>query len=134
MHYRALNRTLPGLLLALFAAFALSACGGRARPESVAAPNIPPTFDVTLLAEKDGQFDLDGATLSEEDVKGALRYRRDQNNTANSVLLKRGEKQKVTGAHISGLARIGFELKTRTYLQEKSDGEITEVRGESSSK
>ena len=112
MHYRAFNRILPGLLF-LLAALALSACGGRARPDHVAAPDIPQSFDVTLVADKDGQFDLDGATLSEEDVKGALRYRRDQNNAAQTVLLKRGEKQKVTGRHITGLARIGFVADNR---------------------
>ncbi|MCQ4164971.1 hypothetical protein [Tahibacter harae] len=133
MHYRAFNRILPGLLL-LLVALALSACGGRARPDHIAAPDIPPSFDVTLIADKDGQFDLDGATLSEEDVKGALRYRRDQNNAARTVLLKRGEKQKVTGRHITGLARVGFELKARTFLQEKEGGEITEVRGEAAAK
>jgi hypothetical protein len=134
MQYRALNRILSGSLLALAAALALSGCGGKVRPESVAAPNIPATFDVTLMADKDGQFDMDGATLSEEDVKGALRYRRDQNNPATSVFLKRGEKQKVTDRHIAGLARIGIELKVRTFLQEKRDSEITEVRTETVSK
>jgi len=132
MQYRALNRIVRGSLLILLATLALAACGGRARPDSVAAPNIPSSFDVTLLAEKDGQFDLDGATLSEEDVKGALRYRRDQNNPARSVFLKRGEKQKVTERHIQGLARIGLELKVRTYLKEKDSMEITEVRTENS--
>lgn len=130
MQYRALNRILRGSLLALLAALLLAACGGRARPDTVQAPNIPSSFDVTLRADKDGQFDLDGATLSEEDVKGALRYRIEQNNPAKSVFLKRGDKQKVTERHIQGLARIGIELKISTYLQEKEGMEITEVRAE----
>lgn len=133
MQYRALNRILLGSLLALLAGVTLTACGaGRARPDSVAAPNIPASFDLTLLAEKDGQFDLNGATLSEEDVKGHLRYLRDQNKPAKSIFLKRGEKQKVTERHIAGLARIGIELKTATFLQEKEGEEITEVRAEAS--
>lgn len=131
MQYRALNRILRVALIALSAALALSACGGRTRPNTVAAPNIPATFDITLVADKDGQFDLDGATLSEEDVKGHLRFLRDQNKPAQSVFLKRDGKQKVTERHIQGLARIGLELKVRTYLQEKENMEITEVRTES---
>lgn len=131
MQYRALNRILRAALIALSAALALSACGGRTRPNTVAAPNIPATFDITLVADKDGQFDLDGATLSEEDVKGHLRFLRDQNKPAQSVFLKRDGKQKVTERHIQGLARIGLELKVRTYLQEKENMEITEVRTES---
>ncbi|TDR44080.1 hypothetical protein DFR29_106227 [Tahibacter aquaticus] len=134
MQYRALNRILLGSLLALFAGLALTACGGKLRPDSVAAPNIPATFDVTLAADKDGQFEMDGATLSEEDVKGHLRFRRDQNNPAKSVFLKRGEKQKVTERHIAGLARIGLELKVATFLQEKPGEEITEVRTETSAR
>ena len=134
MQYRAMNRILRGSLLALFAALLLSACGGKTRPDTVAAPNIPASFDVTLLPEKDGQFDLNGATLSEEDVKGHLRYLRDQNKPAQSIFLKRDGKQKVTERHIQGLARIGLELKVRTYLQEKPGMEITEVRTESSAK
>ena len=67
-------------------------------------------------------------TLSEEDVKGNLRFRRDTNNAAKTVFLKRGEKQKVTDRHVAGLARIGLELKVRTFLQEKEGEEITEVR------
>ena len=128
------HRALRGMLLVVFASCFIAACGGRARPDTVAAPDVPSAYDLTVIADKDSQFDVNGATLSEEDVKGALRYRRDQNNAARSVLLKRGEKQKVTDRHISGLARIGFELKTQTFLQEKADGEITEVRAESAAK
>jgi len=134
MQYRAMNRILRGSLLALIAALLLSACGGKTRPDTVSAPNIPASFDMTLLPEKDGQFDLNGATLSEEDVKGHLRYLRDQNKPAQSIFLKRDGKQKVTERHIQGLARIGLELKVRTYLQEKPGMEITEVRTESSAK
>lgn len=134
MQHRALNRFLRGALIALSATLALTACGGRTRPNTVSAPNIPATFDITLFADKDGQFDLDGATLSEEDVKGHLRFLRDQNKPAKSVFLKRNGKQKVTERHIQGLARIGLELKVRTYLQEKESMEITEVRTESAAK
>ena len=134
MQYRALNRILRAALIALTATLALTACGGRARPDTVAAPNIPATFDITLIADKDGQFELDGATLSEEDVKGHLRFLRDQNKPAQSVFLKREGKQKVTERHIQGLARIGLELKVRTYLKEKESLPIEEVRTESAAK
>lgn len=134
MQYRALNRILRGSLLALLAALVLSACGGRTRPDAVAAPNIPASFDITLVADKDGQFDLDGATLSEEDVKGHLRFLRDQNKPAQTVFLKRDGKQKVTARHIQGLARIGLELKVRTFLKEKESLPIEEVRTDSPAK
>lgn len=122
------NRALRGVLLALFASVVLAACGGRARPDTVAAPDIPNAFEMTLIADKDGQYELDSATLSEQEVKDALRYRKDVNTLPKTVLLKRGEKQKVTDRHIAGIARIGLELHIRTFLQEKEDAEIQEIR------
>jgi hypothetical protein len=122
------SRALRTLLLAVFVAVVVSACGGRARPDTVAAPDVPSAYDLTIIADKDSQFEVDGATLSEEDVKGALRYRRDANRPVKTILLKRGEKQKVTDAHIAGIARIGLELRVRTFLQEKDGKEVQEIR------
>ncbi|HJU40158.1 MAG TPA: hypothetical protein VJ724_11340 [Tahibacter sp.] len=122
------RRALRGIFFAVFAALVVAACGGRSRPDTVAAPDVPGAYDLTVLADKDGQFDMNGATLSEEDLKGALRYRRDTNDTVKTLLLTRGEKQKVTDAHIAGIARIGLELRIRTFLREKDGKEIQEIR------
>ncbi|MDC8015310.1 hypothetical protein [Tahibacter soli] len=123
-----LRRAARAIAFAVFAAVVVAACGGRARPDTVAAPDVPAAYDMTVIADKDGQFEVQGATLSEEDFKGALRYRRDRNDPVKTILLKRGEKQKVTDAHIAGLARIGLELRVRTFLQEKEGKEIQEIR------
>jgi len=114
--------------LALGACLALAACGGNkaTRPGTTVVPM--PKADVVVLADKDGQFDLDGATLSPEDFRSALRYMQEQNKTPKIVLLKRGEKQKVTDRHLAELARTGMELHLRTYVQENEDGEVTEVQ------
>ena len=79
-------------------AFALAACGGRVNKELLAqASNIPASFDVTLIADKDNQFDYDpnggtnGAPLTEEDLRSALRYRKEQNLPCATVIVKRGE-------------------------------------------
>ena len=122
------GRALRGILFAVFAALVVAACGGRSRPDTVAAPDVPGAYDLTVRADKDGQFDMNGATLSEEDLKGALRYRRDTNDAVKTLLLTRGEKQKVTDAHIAGIARIGLELRIRTFLREKDGKEIQEIR------
>ena len=121
------------LRIALLAVLAtlLAACGGDAvRPDQVQqAPNIPTSFDVTLLADKDNQFDFDGAPLTEEDLKSALRYRQEESLPVSTVLLKRGEKQKVKGEHLVSLARVAFQLKINAYVQAK-DGTISEVRAQ----
>ena len=97
------------------------------------ASNIPTAFDVTLLADKDGQFDFDGAPLTTEDLKGAFRYRQEESLPMATVLLKRGEKQKIKKEHISALARVAQEMKFRAYMLE-ADGKISElqVRGQDS--
>jgi hypothetical protein len=85
---------------------------------------------MTVRAEKDGQFDLDGATLDGETLKGALNYRKEQGQGVGTLLLKRGEKTKVSDRHIAEVARIHLELKLRVFVQEKDGGEIAEIRGE----
>jgi hypothetical protein len=121
----------PIATLVLLGAFSLllAACAGRARPDSVASPDVPSTFDMTVLADKDGQFDLDGATLAGEDLKSHLRYRAEQGNAVGSIILKRGVKQKVSDRHIVELAKAASELKLRVFVQEDEGKEIQEIRG-----
>lgn len=119
-----LRATLVFTLLAL-----LCACGGgRTRSDDVATvpANVPASFDVTLLADKDGQFDFDGAPLTAEDLKSALRYRKEESLPVDTILLKRGEKEKIKGDHIGALARIAHELGIKAYFED--DGEISELR------
>lgn len=113
--------------LALFAVL-LAACGGRAtKPDNVVqAADIPSSFDVTLLSDKDKQFDLEGAPLTVEDLKSAFRYRQEEHLPLSTVILKRGEKQKITNDHLVAFARIAYEMKFKAYLLEK-DGTISQV-------
>ncbi len=123
--YPAVLRSLAVLLLCGL----LAACfGGRhsKSDELLKTSDIPAAYDLTLHADKDGQFDLDGATLAPEDLRGHLRYLEEQHKAVKTVLLKPGEKYKVKGAHINELAKIGYELKFRAFID--NDGEISEVR------
>jgi hypothetical protein len=114
------------LVLALVAL--LGAChGGRTRSDIATVPSdVPASFDVILLADKDGQFDFDGAPLTSEDLKSALRYRQEESLPVATILLKPGEKQKIKGDHIQPLARIAHELGIKAYFED--DGEISELR------
>lgn len=120
---------LRGGALAALAGLLVACGGGRARPDTVPAPNVPASFDVTIVADKDNQFDLDGAPLTSEDLKSAFRYRQEEKLPMGSVLLKRGEKEKVKNEHIIALARIAYEMKFSAFLQEK-DGSISELRAQ----
>ena len=116
--------------LALAAVLLVACGGGRTKSDAlVQAANVPASFDVTLLADKDIQFDFDGAPLTTEDLKSAFRYRQAESLPMASVLLKRGEKQKVSNEHVIALARIAFEMKFNAYMLEK-DGQISEIRAQ----
>jgi hypothetical protein len=115
----------------LLSAVLLVACGGGAanKPDLVQQADIPSSFDVTLIADKDSQFDFDGAPLTAEDLKSAFRYRQEEKLPMASVILKRGEKQKVKNEHVIALARIAYEMKFKAFIEEK-DGTISEVRAQ----
>jgi hypothetical protein len=117
------------LVALAFAALLLAACGrGRNKPDTVINANIPAGFDVTLIADKDSQFDYDGAPLTTEDLKSALRYRQEESLPMATVLLKRGEKQKIKNEHIIALARIAYQMKFKAYMEEGD--EIAEIQAQ----
>ena len=112
----------------MLAIVALAACHrGVTKPNPVQAANIPSSFDVTLLADKDNQFDFEGAPLSSEDLESAFRYRQEQSLPMATVLLKRGEKEKVKNPQIISLARIAYQMKFKAYVL-NANGEISEVQ------
>lgn len=101
-------------------ALVLAGCFGRTKKgEEFGTADIPTSFDVTLSAEKDNQFDYDGAPLTAEDLRSAFRYRKEESQPLSTVLIKRGEKQKVTDGHIAALARMAHELDFKAYVQDK---------------
>lgn len=118
----------------VLAAAAMSACswfGGGSKSAGVVkqASNIPAGFDVTLLADKDNQFDLDGAPLTTQDLESAFRYRQEEKLPLSTVLLKRGEKQKVKKDHEAALVRIASQMRFKAYVEE-GDGVISELQAE----
>ncbi len=118
------------LLVLAMALTLLTACGGgRTKADIVQSANIPAGFDVTITADKDNQFDFDGAPLTAEDLKSAFRYRQEQSLPMASVLLQRGEKEKVKKEHLIALARIAYQMKFKAYLKEKN-GEISELQAQ----
>ncbi|MEO7065070.1 MAG: hypothetical protein ABI082_15010 [Dokdonella sp.] len=121
-----INSTFKMAALAL-ATLLLAACfGGRTKPETVKSGDVPSSFDVTLIAAKDNQFDYEDAPLTEEDLKSALRYRQEESLPIATVVLKRGEKEKIKKEHIIALARVAYQMHFKAYMQEK-DGQISQI-------
>jgi hypothetical protein len=103
---------------------ALAACGrDDLKKGTTDVVKTPAQYDLTVLADKDGQFDLQGATLNAEDLRGHIRYRNETGQPVHTMLLKRGEKQKVTNQHIAGLAGIARDLKVEAFVED-NDGRL----------
>lgn len=117
----------PLRLLALVVlAVVLAACSRGTRSDAaLAAANAPASFDVTLTAEKDDQFDYQNVPLTAQDLRAALNYRKEQGLPMKTVLLKRGEKNRIKDSHIVSLARIAVALGFTSYIDNK--GVINEI-------
>lgn len=103
---------------------ALAACSRDNIKENTAEPAISPSqYDLVVRADKDGQFDLDGATIDGQTLRDHIRYRNDAGQPVRSVLLKRGEKEKVTNLQIAALAGIARDLKLEVYVLD-NDGKL----------
>ncbi len=120
------NRPLRLLALVVLTLI-LAACARGTRTDAArAAVNAPSSFDVTLVAEKEGQFDYQDVPLTPQDLRAALNYRKEQGLPMKTLLLKRGEKNRIKDTHIVSLARIAVALGITAYIDEK--GEINEIR------
>jgi hypothetical protein len=115
------NKFLKLALLALLLA-ALAACGRDNIKENTSEPTVSPAqYDLTVLADKDGQFELEGATVDVQTLRDHIRYRNENGQPVRTILLKRGEKQKVTNQQVAGLAGIARDLKAEAYVLDNDD-------------
>jgi hypothetical protein len=103
---------------------ALAACGKDDLKKGTAeVASVPQQYDLTVLADKDGQFDFDGATLTAEDLRGHIRYLDESGRPVKAILLKRGEKEKIKNTHVAALAGIARDLKVTAYVED-NDGHL----------
>jgi hypothetical protein len=118
------------VLLTLFAAV-LAACGRndiKKGTSDIPVANAPTAFDLTVAADKDGQFDVDGATLTAEDLRGHIRYRNEPGHgPVHTVLLKPGEKEKIKNTHVAAMASIARDLKLEAYVRD-NDGHLKVIQ------
>lgn len=106
--------------ISLFALMlALSGCYGRVRGGGETTVNVPVHYGMTLEAAKDGQFILDGATLSPDDLGGHFRYLKDQKQLPKSVLLKDGPDQNVKNAQLEYFASLQLSFNFTGYVEHK---------------
>ena len=115
---------LKAVLLALLLG-ALAACGhdDLKKGTSDVPAGGPSQYDLTVLADKDGAFDFDGATLTPEDLRGHIRYLNEAGRPVKTLLLKRGEKEKIKTNHVAELASMSRDLKVTAYVED-NDGHL----------
>jgi len=111
------TRLLGVSMLALM--LTLAGCYGRVRGGGETTVNVPVHYDMTLEAAKDGQFILDGATLSPDDLGGHFRYLKDQKQLPKSVLLKDGPDAKVKNAQLEYFASLQLSFNFTGYIEHK---------------
>ena len=118
------SRILKIVLLGLLVG-ALAACGRDSlKRGTTEVANVPVQYDLTIRADKDGQFDLEGATLTAEDLRSHIRYRNEPGNQpVHTLLLKPGEKEKIKDTHVAALASIARDLKITAYVED-NDGHL----------
>jgi hypothetical protein len=109
----------------------LAACGGRDAinkgTSDISAGDVPTTFDLTVAADKDSQFDYKGASLTREDLTGHIRYLTEVGTPVHTLLLTTGEKQKITNNHVAALAGICRDLKITGYVRD-NDGHLKVIQ------
>jgi hypothetical protein len=107
----------------------LAACGHDDLKKGTSdVTNAPTQYDLILRADKDGQFDLEGATLTAEDLRSHIRYRNEPGNQpVHTLLLKPGEKEKIKNTHVSALAGIARDLKIMAYVED-NDGRLKVIQ------
>ena len=112
---------LLGLLLAMAAA-----CGRDEIKQGTSdvGTTVPAQYDLIVRADKDGNFDLEGATLTAEDLRSHIRYRNEPGNVpVHTLLLETGEKEKIKNTHVAALAGIARDLKIAAYVKD-NDGHL----------
>ena len=111
------TRLLGVFLIAL--TLALAGCYGRVRSGGETVTNVPQQYDMTLEAAKDGQFILDGATLSADDLGGHFRYLKDQKQLPKTVLLKDGPDSDVKNPQLEYFAGLQLDFHFTGYVEHK---------------
>jgi hypothetical protein len=110
---------------------ALAACGGKdeiKQGTTDVGASVPAQYDLIVRADKDGQFDLEGATLTAEDLRSHIRYRNEPGNQpVHTVLLETGEKEKIKNTHVAALAGIARDLKIVAYVKD-NDGHLKVIQ------
>ncbi len=112
----------------LAAALLLAGCNGNVRSGAPVTANVPQHFDMTLETYKNGQFLLDGALLSPEDLASHFRYLDEQKKLPKTVLLKPSRESGVKDTQLRWFAGLQVTFGFKGYAE--LDGKLTVVNAQ----
>ena len=112
----------------LAAGMLLAGCNGNVRSGGPVAANVPLHYDMTLEAYKNGQFLLDGALLSPEDLASHFRYLDEQKKLPKTVLLKPSSESGVKDTQLRWFAGLQVTFGFKGYAE--LDGKLTLVNAQ----
>ena len=101
----------------LAAALLLAGCNGNVRSGAPVTANVPQHFDMTLETYKNGQFLLDGALLSPEDLASHFRYLDEQKKLPKTVLLKPSRESGVKDTQLRWFAGLQVTFGFTGYAE-----------------
>ncbi len=122
MNLRSLATRVAGAA-ALAAVLVLAGCSSTVRKGGVVTANVPTQYDVVISAYKDKQYQLDGAVLSGPDLEAHFRYLKDTHQLPKTVLMKDGEKTKLSNADLEEFASLALAFGFTGYIEHK--GKLT---------
>jgi hypothetical protein len=110
----------------LGAMLALAGCNGQSVKSKMQAEQMAKGFKTVVKSYKSGQFTLDGAVLSQEDLSSHFAYLRDQGRLPKRVLLLRSDKTKIHKAHLQAMARMALDYGFTSYYDD--GGVLTQIK------
>ncbi len=102
---------------ALSATVLLAGCNGVVRSGGTVTANVPMHYDMVLEAYKNGQFLLDGALLSPEDLASHFRYLDQRKKLPKTVLLKPSSESGVKDVQLRWFAGLQVTFGFTGYAE-----------------
>ncbi|WP_136256322.1 hypothetical protein [Metallibacterium scheffleri] len=106
----------------------LAGCNGNVRSGGPVVANVPLHYDMVLESYKNGQFLLDGALLSPEDLASHFRYLDERKKLPKTVLLKPSSESSVKDSQLRWFAGLQVTFGFTGYAD--LDGKLTLVNAQ----
>ncbi len=102
---------------ALATTLALSGCNANVRSGGPVVVNVPQHYDMVLESYKNGQFLLDGALLSPEDLASHFRYLDEQKKLPKTVLLRPSKESGIKDTQLRWFAGLQVTFGFTGYAE-----------------